>query len=455
MGSSTFSRSVLLPVSAADAFAWHERQGALERLIPPWEHIEVIERSGGISDGGRVVLRQHAGPASLLLEAHHFGYIPGKEFSDRMVRGPFSRWEHRHTFESRPEDGGSMLTDSIEYNLAGGALTSGYVQTQLKRMFAYRHAVTKADLDLWRQWAGLPRLRILVTGASGLVGRTLCPMLSTMGHQVIRLVRQAPAVEDEVDLPRLGYAGPIDAVVHLAGENVAGGRWTAERRRRIRESREQGTRALVAALGKLPSTPRIFLGASAVGFYGSRGDEICGEGDGPGKGFLSEVCQAWERETLLARAFGARVVCLRIGIVLSPAGGALGKLLPLFEAGLGGPIADGRMWMSWISIDDLAGTIIHSLMDEGLSGSVNAVAPEPVQNAEFARELGRVVQRPAMARVPAVALRAIYGQMAEETLLSSTRVQPAVLLERGYEFRHPKIAKAFCHVLGRSSRSSE
>jgi hypothetical protein len=205
---------------------------------------------------------------------------------------------------------------------------------------------------------------------------------------------------------------------------------------------------LVAALRKLPSPPRIFVGASAVGFYGNRGDATCVEGDEPGKGFLSEVCQAWERETLVAREFGARVVSLRIGIVLSPAGGALGKLLPLFQAGVGGPIADGRMWMSWISVDDLAGAIIHALMDEGMSGPVNAVAPEPVRNEDFSRELGRVVRRPSVARVPALALRAVYGQMAEETLLSSTRVQPAVLLARGYQFRHPEIAKAFHYVLG-------
>jgi uncharacterized protein len=447
-GAQTFSRSIELPVSAAEAFAWHERPGALERLVPPWEQIDVMARSGGIRNGGRVVLRQRVGPGSLTLEAEHFGYREGHEFNDRLVRGPFSRWEHRHAFGDLPGQGGSVLTDEIVYQAAGGPIGQAVVQAKLDRMFTYRHAVTAADLALWKRWAHRPRLRILVSGATGLVGGALCALLKTQGHTVMRLVRRAPRTLDEVVLSDLEAAAPLDAVVHLAGENVAGGRWTPELRSRILSSREKGTRELVAALGRLAQPPRVFVGASAIGFYGSRGDATLTETDGPGTGFLSEVCQAWERETMAVREFDTRAVCLRIGVVLSPAGGALAKLLPIFQSGAGGPVGDGRMWMSWISIDDLTAAIVHALMEDRLSGPVNAVAPEPVRNAEFSQELGQALGRPSLLPVPAFALRALYGRMADETLLASTRVRPDRLLETGFTFRHAQIRPALSFVLG-------
>jgi uncharacterized protein (TIGR01777 family) len=315
-------------------------------------------------------------------------------------------------------------------------------------MFSYRHAVTAADLALWKRWAHCPRLRILVSGATGLVGSALRNLLMTQGHTVFRLVRRAPRAHDEVVLSDLAEAAPLDAVVHLAGENVAGGRWTPERRSRILNSREKGTQELVAALGRLAQPPRVFVGASAIGFYGSRGETSLAETDGPGTGFLSEVCQAWERETMAVREFDTRAVCLRIGVVLSPAGGALAKLIPIFQVGGGGPVGDGRMWMSWISIDDVLASIVHALMEDRLSGPVNAVAPEPVRNAEFAQELGQSLGRPALLPVPAFALRALYGRMADETLLASTRVRPDRLLETGFTFRHSQIRPALSFVLG-------
>lgn len=448
----TFTRSSPLPVSAADAFAWHGRPGAFERLCPPWERIDVIARKGGIEDGAWVMLEQWIGPCWLTLEAEHFGHAAGREFNDRLVRGPFKFWEHCHRFSDTPENAGSTLTDDIRFALPGGALGNALggrlVRARLERMFAYRHAVTAADLALWKRWADRPRLRVLVSGSTGLVGRALCALLTTQGHEVLRLVRDVPVAPDEVVVGRLAEAGRIDAVVHLAGENIAGGRWTQARRRRIRESRVEGTRALVAALGALPERPGVFVGASAVGFYGDRGEVRCDENEPAGRGFLSEVCQAWERETRAAEAHGMRTVRLRTGVVLTPAGGALKKLLPLFRAGLGGRLGHGRMWMSWISIDDLVGCIAQALADETLSGAVNAVAPAPVTNAEFTRELGRVLRRPAALPVPAGVLRAALGAMADETLLASTRAEPARLLAGGYEFRHKTLGSALRHVLG-------
>ncbi len=448
----TFNRSMTLPVPAADAFAWHERQGAFERLAPPWERIDVIARRGGIEDGAWLMLEQWIGPFWLTMEAEHFGHVAGREFNDRLVRGPFKRWEHCHKFTDTPENAGSVLSDEINFALPGGgvgnALGGAVVRGKLERMFAYRHAVTAADLSVWKRWSHCPRQRVLVSGSTGLVGKALCSFLTTQGHEVIRLVRNVPAAPDEVVLGRLGEAGRIDAVVHLAGENVAGGRWTEARRKRILESRVEGTRALVDALGRLPERPKVFIGASAVGFYGDRGEVRCAEGEPAGRGFLSKVCQAWERETRAAEQFGLRTVCLRTGIVLSPAGGVLKKLLPAFRLGLGGRLGDGRNWMSWISIDDLIGIIAQALVDESLTGPLNAVAPEPVTNTGFTHELGKVLHRPTVLPLPAAVLRGLFGEMANETLLVSTRVEPATALSAGYEFRHKTLDVALRHVLG-------
>ncbi len=449
-----FTRTVSLPVSAAEAFAWHARPGAFERLCPPWERIEVLARRGGIEDGAWLMLEQWLGPVWLTMEAEHFGFVEGREFNDRLIRGPFSRWEHCHRFTDTPERAGSELCDDIVFSLPGSApanaLAGGVVRGKLGRMFAWRHAVTAADLALWKRWAHRPRLRVLVSGSTGLVGRTLCAVLTTQGHEVLRLVRGVPAAPDEVVLGRLGEAGRIDAVVHLAGENLAGGRWTEARRRRIMDSRVEGTRALVAALGRLPERPSVLIGSSAVGYYGDRGEVRCAEDERPGRGFLSEVCQAWERETRAAESLGMRTVCLRTGVVLTPAGGALKKLLPVFRAGLGGRLGDGRMWMSWISIDDLTGVIAQALVDESITGPVNAVAPQPVTNADFTRELGSVLGRPTVLPVPAKVLRAVFGEMADETLLVSTRAEATKLQTAGYDFRHKTLGAALRHVLGRA-----
>lgn len=448
----TFNRAVRLPVSAAEAFAWHERAGAFERLLPPWERVDVIARRGGIEDGAWLMLEQWIGPGWLTMEAEHFGYVRGQQFNDRMVRGPFKRWEHCHRFVDTPASGGSELSDEIHYALPGGRwgnwLGGRLVRARLARWFAYRHAVTAADLQLWQRWADRPRVRVLVSGSTGLVGRALCALLTTQGHEVIRLVRDVPMAPDEVVLGRLAEAGRIEAVVHLAGENIAGGRWTAARCRRIRDSRVEGTRALVAALGQLPDRPKVFIGASAAGFYGDRGEVRCAESEPGGRGFLAEVCQAWEHETQAAADLGMRTVRLRTGTVLSPSGGALKKLLPIFRAGLGGRLGHGRMWMSWISMDDLVGIMAQALVDETLEGAVNAVAPSPVTNAEFTQELGRVLHRPAVLPVPAMGLRALFGAMADEALLASTRVDPARITAAGYVFRHKTLVVALRHVLG-------
>lgn len=298
-------------------------------------------------------------------------------------------------------------------------------------------------------------MNILVTGSSGFIGSALVPFLVSNGHSVTRLVRAGPRsghAEVHWDpaagtLDMAGLAG-VDAVVHLAGESIAAGRWTAERKARIRDSRVKGTQVLCAALGRLELPPKVLVCASAIGYYGDRGEEILREESPPGSGFLAEVCRAWEAAASPALDKGIRVVHLRNGVVLSPAGGALGKMLVPFKMGVGGKLGSGEQYMSWIALDDLLGGIDHTLATDTLQGPVNAVAPHPVTNLEFTTTLGRVLSRPTLLPMPAFVARLAFGEMADELLLASTRVEPTRLLASGYRFRYPELAGALRQMLG-------
>ena len=296
-------------------------------------------------------------------------------------------------------------------------------------------------------------MRILISGAGGLVGSALVPRLEADGHEIVRLVRRPPRNDGEVTwdpdgapFDATGAAG-CEAVVHLAGENIAGGRWTRGRMQRIRTSRVDGTAALVEGLGKLDTPPRIWVGASAIGFYGDRGDEELDEDSPIGGGFLAGVCQEWEAASAGVTAWQARHVLLRIGIVLDPAGGALGKMLPFFRLGLGGVLGSGRQYMSWIALDDLVEVFVRALNDDRLSGVYNACSPNPVTNREFTQTLGSVLHRPTILPAPAFGLRLVYGRMADAALLASQRVLPRRLRELDHEFGWPKLGPALEHVL--------
>ncbi|MFA5027933.1 MAG: TIGR01777 family oxidoreductase [Candidatus Methylomirabilota bacterium] len=292
-----------------------------------------------------------------------------------------------------------------------------------------------------------------VSGSRGLVGSVLIPRLAAEGHEVIRLVRGASAGPTELGWsPHAGFAERcraegLDAVVHLAGENIASGRWTAARKAEIRQSRVEGTRRVAEGLAGLATPPRVLVCASAVGYYGDRGAEILTEQSPPGEGFLAEVCQAWEAAADPARQAGIRVVHLRFGAILTPAGGALARMLLPFRLGLGGPIGSGEQYLSWIGIDDAVGALLHALVAESLAGAVNAVAPTPLPNREFARLLGNALSRPAILPLPAFAVRLLLGEMADPLLLASSRVVPAQLLASGYRFRHPDLEGALRYLL--------
>lgn len=297
-------------------------------------------------------------------------------------------------------------------------------------------------------------MKVLVSGSTGLVGRAMVPSLQAAGHQVVRLVR-TPGAVGENTIPWDPAAGQIDAaalegldaVIHLAGENIAARRWNEEQKARIRDSRVRGTRLLSEALARCQRRPSALLAASAIGYYGERGDAWVTESCAPGTGFLADVCQEWEAATRPAADAGLRVVNLRIGVILSRDGGALAKMLTPFRMGVGGRMGSGRQYMSWVALDDVVGAIEHCLDRQDLRGPINVVAPEPVTNYEFTKTLGRVLGRPTILPMPGFAARLALGEMADELLLASTRVAPRVLLNSGYAFRWPNLEGALRHLL--------
>lgn len=444
---------------AETVFDWHARPGAFQRLVPPWAPVR-LESFEGIREGDRAVLRMGPGPLAVKWVAEHHDVVEGRQFCDRMVQGPFAQWDHTHRFEPQG-DGGSRLVDHIEYALPGGGLGEAaapyLLEPELRRQFAYRHRVTRRDLELHRRYEAEEQpLTIAVSGTSGLVGSQLVPFLTTGGHTVKRLVRARPVGTDEILWnPQTGEVEAeklegIDAVIHLAAENVFGF-WTTAKKQRIHDSRAQGTRLLAEALANLEDPPDTFVSASAVGYYGDQGTDVVTEESAPrNAGFLSEVCEAWEAATEPAATAGIRTVQARIGIVLSPAGGALQLQWPVFWLGMGGPVGDPNQYLPWISIDDVIGGLYHLLWTDELDGPVNLTAPEPASMGEYARILADVLNRPSLLRVPASLVRSVLGEMAEEMVLKSARVVPERLQESGYDFGYDALDVTLRHVLGRT-----
>ncbi len=455
----TFRQETLINAPAAFAFAWHDQPGAFERLAPPWEDLRVLERTGGLRDGGSLRFEFRMGPIWRTWHARHYGYAEGKQFCDEQVSGPFASWKHVHRFEELGPEA-CRLTDEVEYELPMGMLGAMapkfLVEDKIAGMFAYRGAVTKRDIER-HYGAKLAPARVLVSGASGLVGGALSGFLATGGHEVVPLKRfsRGRSTRGVVWDPHRGFKAEegaklegLDAVVHLAGETILG-LWTREKKERIRESRVVGTRLLCEALAGLEKKPRVLVCASASGIYapcdGSEQDESAPLGDG----FLAGVAREWEEATAPASDAGIRVVLLRIGVVLSPKGGALKVMGLPFSLGLGGRLGTGDHYMSWITLDDLVGLIHHAIAKTDLVGAVNAGSPKAVTNRELTRTLARVLHRPVGPPVPGFVIRRALGEMAEEVFLRSVRMMPRRALESGFEFGHPDLEGALRHLLGR------
>lgn len=449
-----------MPAPVAQLFAWHARPGALERLIPPFERVRIVRSSGGIADGGTVELLLGGWP-SARWRARHEHFVENQQFCDVQERGPFAVWRHAHHFEADPADAGaSWMRDEISFALPGAALgaalAGGWVERRIRRTFSWRHERTRRDLLRHARFGGA-RLRIALSGGSGLIGRSLRAFLTTGGHTVVALVRRAAGPGEIVWNPaadRLDAAAleGFDAVIHLGGAGIAQRRWTRARKAVIRDSRVRSTGLLARGLAGLRRPPRAFLCASALGFYGDRGDEVLREDSPVGAGFLPEVCEAWEAACAPAREAGIRVVNLRTGIVLARRGGALAAMLTPFSLGVGGVVGSGRQYMSWIGLDDLLGAIQCALGDERIAGPVNCTAPEPATNRAFTRALGSVMCRPTVIPMPAAVIRLALGELGEALLLQGARVLPQRLQEAGFVFQTPRLEDALRWELGLSAR---
>jgi uncharacterized protein (TIGR01777 family) len=433
--------SSVVDAAVDDVFSWHTRPGAVIRLTPPWLPVRVLREAASLRDG-RAVLGL---PGGLRLVAEHQpdGYDPPGSFADALTT-PRPAWRHTHEF-SPAGASATLVTDVVQTPLPARVLRS---------VFVYRHRQLAADLAALARaraiYAG--PLTVAVTGSGGLIGTALTALLTTSGHRVIRLVRRPPRHAGERHW-RPEDPGPellegADAVIHLAGASI-GGRFTPERKDEIRASRILPTRRLaqLAAPGL-----RAFVTASAIGGYGpDRGDEILTESSPRGQGFLADVVADWEAAAAPAAAAGVRTVQVRTGIVQTPRGGMLRLLSPLFEAGLGGRLGSGKQWLAWIALDDLLDIYLRAVLDPGLSGPVNAVAPEPVRNIDYTRTLAGVLRRPAVLPVPGFGPRLLLGdEGARELAGASQHVRPERLIEAGHRFRQPELEGALRHMFGRA-----
>ncbi len=295
-------------------------------------------------------------------------------------------------------------------------------------------------------------MKVAITGSSGLIGSSLVSFLAEKSVTVSKILRENPEGDDIFWKPEGGdwdsaFSGGIDGIVHLAGENIASGKWTRKKKAKIRNSRIEGTKRLCEHILKLPTPPSVFVCASAIGYYGDRGMEFLNEGSSRGSGFLPDVCLGWEEAAESLSKAGIRVVNVRFGIVLSKDGGALAKMMTPFKMGMGGKIGSGTQYMSWIAMDDVTGAIYHSLVTESLKGPINVTAPNPVTNKEFTNTLGEVLKRPAVVPMPAFAAKLAFGEMAKDLLLASTKVAPKRLSDSGYEFQYPELEPALKHIL--------
>lgn len=442
--------SAVVDAPVDEVFDWFSRPGAFARLQAPWLPMRLRSQATSLADGVTVIDL----PGGLQWRAAHDpeGYLPGRRFVDevsadgvRSLPAGLFPWRHVHGFE--PVDAHrTRVTDEVETPVP---------ERLLAEVIAFRYRRLAGDLAAHRRAAdaGLEPSTVAVTGASGLVGTDLVALLSTGGHRVLRLVRGEPRSEDE---RRWDPAAPdpaalegVDAVVHLAGASIAG-RFTPAHKERIAASRIEPTRLLARAAARA-GVP-VFVSASAVGWYGrDRGDEILTEESAvPAEpDFLADVVRRWEAAAHDGAGDGPRVVTVRTGIVQAPQGGTLKLLLPLFRAGLGGRLGDGRQWQPWVGIDDLVDVYHRALWDTGLSGPVNAVAPGVVRNAAYTRALGRAVHRPTLLPVPAFGPALLLGREgADDLAFASQRVRPGVLEERGHPFRYPAVDDALAHLLG-------
>ena len=463
-----FIKSTKIPATNKEAFDYHAREGALERLVPPWSILTVTSHEGDIRDGAMSTFKVSFGLIGFKWTAVHFGYLQDRQFQDKMVKGPFQSWIHTHSFIP-DEIGHCIMEDKIAYSLPfgklGPILLNNTIQNNLNQLFHYRHRILSNDSNLWKIAERSKGQKILITGSHGLIGSSLIPLLTAAGeHKIRRLVRPSSNRNNTnshsmVWNPNDGKVNVkdlegFDVVIHLAGENIFG-RWTDSKKQRILESRIKSTKLLCDSLIKLANPPSTLICASATGFYGNQRNEVLTEESKPGFGFLSDVCRKWEESTETARDVGIRVVNTRFGVVLTPKGGMLQKLLALSRFGLGLRLGDENQHISWVSIEDVIGSIFYSIINSSIRGPVNVVSPNPVTNLEFSKTLARIVKSKIMLPISQKLARMMLGELADAMIASSTLVVPNKLSLAGYRFVNPDLEDTLRLLLGRQQIISQ
>jgi uncharacterized protein (TIGR01777 family) len=455
----------LMPVSREAAFAYHEWPGALGRLLPPWQSVTASPPTDGLRDGSqvRLTLRMLGFPLHWL--AVHEGYHPPDLFVDTQASGPFASWRHEHHFLEGPTPGTSILEDQIAYRLplafASHPLAGRWVDRQLASMFAYRHRITESDLLRQSHLSVHRGKRVAVTGATGLIGTVVCQLLEAIGCHVVPVVRTREAVSrlpshpDSLQWdPTRGLLEPekasgLDAVIHLAGKSLASGRWTGKIKEQMWSSRVDATQVLASQLASLDEPPKSFVSASGVGIYGDCGDRWCTEDAPSSEDYLGRMALQWEGASQPLRNRGVRVAQGRLGIVLSPQGGALHAMLPIFRCGLGGRLGTGDQYWSWVERSDAAAAFVHLAMDSRCEGPFNISAEAPETNRRWTQAIGEALQRPTVLPAPAFALRWVMGaEMAESMLLCSTRADGSRLRRTGFQYAFSGLAETLRYCLG-------
>jgi uncharacterized protein (TIGR01777 family) len=451
-----YQRRSTLPFGVGEVMAWHARAGAFERLSAPWQHVRPVEPAGAPAAGDRTVFEYGLGPLRGRWTAVRKALPSGLGFVDVQESGPFAFWRHEHRFEPDGEKS-TVLDDRVDYELPGPRVVAEaarpLVDRRIDRLFQFRHARTRHDLERHALFADRPPLKVAVTGASGFIGSHLVAFLTAGGHEVVPMTRRRDAGPQWIHWdPRAGVIDAsldgVDAIVHLAGESIAGV-WTRRRRREILESRRLGTTLIARAAASLRPPPGVIVTASAVGWYGDRGDEDLNEDSGPGTGFLAEVCRVWDDSLEPARGAGIRSVTTRFAPVMGGAGGVLAVASPPFRLAAGARLGGGEQWMSWIAIDDVLAALLLALHEDGLEGAVNVTSPNPVTNREFTETLARVVRRPAPFVAPRTLIERGLGEMGRDMLLTSQRVRPARLAAAGFRWLFPDLESALRFELGR------
>lgn len=431
--------------------------------------MNLIDQKGGINNGAISVFRINVGPITFKWVAKHFGYIHNLQFQDKMIKGPFKKWVHTHSFISQGQNQ-CIIEDKIEYmprfGKIGSKILQKRMQNYLNQLFLYRSRILVNDLFLEKITQEKGK-RILISGSHGLIGSSLIPLLTSIGrHKISRLVRKVnnnnmdllPETnkEDKKTIfwdPQYNKLDPyelegFDIIIHLAGENIFG-RWTDTKKQRIFDSRVGSTKLLSESLTKLSHPPSLLICASAIGYYGDRPNEYLAEDSNPGKGFLSEVCQKWEKATKEATEIGIRVVNTRFGVVLTPKGGILQKLLSPFKLGLGITIGNKDQYISWVSIEDVIKSIFYSITNTSIKGPINIVSPNPVTNLEFSDILKKIFNPKLSMSISQNIPKLIFGEMSKEVLSTNTYVIPKKLVSTDYKFFSSELEDSLRFLLGK------